>query len=629
MHPAIDRLRANPLRSRDDLRRFVLDLQAPLKPFRVADGIDLPGRPGYYGEQVGRIESFLRPWWGLVPVTAGDGGAGIAWADQRAVLRAGTDPALPTYWGKHNGQSNDQRVVEMAPLAMGLLFARSAVWDPLDADTQDRLVAWLGEVRHSTAPSNNWLFFNVLVLIALRALGRPIDEAFLASCLDRIELLALDAGWYSDGPNTQRDYYVPMALHYFGLIYADRCGDRDPARAARFRDRAARFASEHQHWFCPDGTAVPFGRSQTYRFAQGAFWSAVLWSRLPVPGLTTGQIKGLWLRNLRWWAQQPIWTEAGVLSVGYRYPAIGASEPYNAPGSPMWAAKTFLALALPPDDPLWTVPEEPLPARPAVVVQAPAGVLIQHDDPGSHTVVQTAGQWAAWLPGAGHKYSKCAYSSFFGFSSAGSEASWADGWDSCLSLSADGSTVRSREACAAVRVGPAACLASRWHPWADVLVETWQGVAGMAQVRIHRITTPRPLQIMEAGFAVAGPAAPWPADDAGDTAWCSVAGSVSAIRCLAGGLRPGRLDQRPGIHLMFPQAALPVLRGRVEAGEHLLACAQLGLPQGELRDAAAVLDALTIAQHASGLVVSAQGRAILCSDPWSGQTHLPTVRTTT
>ncbi|ETT66675.1 hypothetical protein C172_06274 [Paenibacillus sp. FSL H8-457] len=45
------------------------------------------------------------------------------------------------------------------------------------------------------------------------------------------------------------------------------------------------------------------------------------------------------------------------------------AENYNAPGSPYWALKTFLVLALAQDSPFWTAVEEDLPAGPAIWVQ--------------------------------------------------------------------------------------------------------------------------------------------------------------------------------------------------------------------------------------------------------------------
>ncbi len=35
-----------------------------------------------------------------------------------------------------------------------------------------------------------------------------------------IDSMYIGDGWYVDGKTTQRDYYIPFAFHYYGLIYA-------------------------------------------------------------------------------------------------------------------------------------------------------------------------------------------------------------------------------------------------------------------------------------------------------------------------------------------------------------------------------------------------------------------------
>lgn len=49
------------------------------------------------------------------------------------------------------------------------------------------------------------------------------------------------------------------------------------------------------------------------------FWGAVAFADLELPEpLSWGVVKGLWMRNLRWWMrQEEILTGEGVLSVGF------------------------------------------------------------------------------------------------------------------------------------------------------------------------------------------------------------------------------------------------------------------------------------------------------------------------
>lgn len=117
-----------------------------------------------------------------------------------------------------------------------------------------------------------------------------------------------------------------------------------------------------------------FGRSLTYRFAQGAFWGALAFAG--VEALDWGMIKGLALRHLRWWATRPIARQDGCLMVSYAYPNAKTSETYNAPGSPYWALKFFLPLALPETHPFWQAEEIPLPELSAKHLQPLAGMIV-------------------------------------------------------------------------------------------------------------------------------------------------------------------------------------------------------------------------------------------------------------
>ena len=137
--------------------------------------------------------------------------------------------------------------------------------------------------------------------------------------------------------------------------------DVDPERCLRYRQRAQQFAKDYAYYFAANGEGIPFGRSLTYRFAMVAFWSAVAFSQLDV--FTPGIVKGIVLRHLRWWQQQSIVDRDGILTLGFAYPNLAMCEDYNSPGSPYWALKTYLILALPEAHPFWQAAFESFAAR--------------------------------------------------------------------------------------------------------------------------------------------------------------------------------------------------------------------------------------------------------------------------
>ena len=168
--------------------------------------------------------------------------------------------------------------------------------------------------------------------------------------LTRIDSYYSGDGWSTDGASPQKDYYIPWAIQYYGVLYAKFAADTDPERAALYRSRAELFARQFIYWFDENGAALPYGRSLTYRFAQNCFWAACVWAGLePFP---LGVMKGLIVRNFNWWLDQKMFDRDGILTIGYCYPQMYMAERYNAPGSPYWGMKSFILLALPDSHPL-------------------------------------------------------------------------------------------------------------------------------------------------------------------------------------------------------------------------------------------------------------------------------------
>ena len=592
---SINPLANNDLRTRADLQQAVRDLFAPLKPHfspgaaRVRVGFTA----AHFDEHAAELEGFARPLWGLVPLAAG-GGAFADWALVRRGLAHGSDPAHGEYWGDPGDR--DQRLVEMAAIGLALLMTPDEFWEPLSVRAQNNLVRWLGTINTAEVVDSNWLWFRVLVNLGLKQVGAAYDTSAMHAALDRLETFALAAGWYADGMTAQRDYYIPFAMHYYGLIYAKFAQGDDPERAGRLRERARVFAQEFVYWFAADGAALPFGRSLTYRFAQGAFWGALAFA--DVEALPWGVVKGLALRHLRWWSRQPIFAPDGTLSIGYAYPNLNMAEQYNSPGSPYWALKFFLPLALPEAHPFWQADELPLPVLDAVRPQPQPGMIFQRDAASRHVVALTSGQHEPWVRHAGEKYAKFAYSTAFGFSvPVGRHGLTQAAADSMLALSDDGETYRVRERTIDAEIADGA-LHSRWRPLPGVEVETWLIPHPPWHLRVHHLVTDRHLWTAEGGFAL-DRTGDNPIDQAGveevgaGFALARYPAGGSGLRDLGdplriAGQREGRVVRvDPNSNLLVPRTVLPTLCVEVEAGTHWLACAVLADPDG--RALAAIL----------------------------------------
>jgi len=567
----------NPFISRTDVQNAVGQLFAPLLPHFSSSGarVSLSATSAHFDQAAAELEGFARPLWGIVPLTAG-GGEFEHWALYREGLANGTNPDHPDYWGDISDK--DQRQVELAAIGLSLRIARPQLWDPMDDAAKQRVAAYLRSGRDHEFVDNNWKFFRVMVDLGLGHCGVAVDDGGRTAYLDDIDDFALEDGWYRDGPIRSADHYVPFALHYYGLIYAQLADD--PARAARYRERAAKFARAIRHWYAQDGSALPFGRSLTYRFAHAGFWGALAFAG--VEALPWGQIKGYYLRNLRWWAGQPIFDRDGVLSIGYCYPNLMMSEGYNSAGSPYWAMKAFLPLALPADHPFWTAEEAPAEALPSPTELPQAGMIMQHL-PG-HSVALTSGQYYARWRGTPEKYAKFAYSTRYGFSVEANDRHFPSAAsDNMLSISDDGLHFRMREVCDMAMIAPGV-LCSQWSPYDGVRVESWVLPAGRWHIRLHEITTARQIEVAEGGFAIAKPDFRAFEDLSADKrAQVRTATDVSVIVGFDG-RSASVLSPMSNTNLMAARTLVPQLRGTIEAGTTILASAILAEPVSQSGD---------------------------------------------
>lgn len=574
--------------SRADFRQVLLRLCEPFsEPSGFAGLLDATSHPGaVFAPRVARLELLSRLLWGLAPLAAG-GGQSAVWPLIRTEITAGTDPDDPGYWGRPT--DIDQRIVESAALGLAVALAPGEMWEPLTPAQRDRFAHWLRSAASAKAVENNWRLFATLVNLGLASVGEAHDPAITLAAFERISEFHHGAGWYADGePGQPFDYYNPWAIHFYSLINAAR-GAVDGTTEAWIRERARAFATEFARWFAPDGAALPFGRSLTYRFAQSSYFGALALAGETGDGLSWGQLRGLWARNLRWWGRQPVLNGDGTLSIGYGYPNPLMSESYNAPGSPYWAFKAFLPLALPAEHPFWTAEEEPYPAgREPVHAQPRAGFLLQRDRRGQVTALSAA-SGGRWTRHGEAKYGKFAYSTAFAFSvpSRAVELEGAGG-DSMLMLSEDGRHWRAREENDETWPVEGSGVLARWSPWPDVHIESLLlpfGSEGRWHVRAHRIETERELWTAESGFCVpldsdvtggsdstngAGGTAGGAQEQCAAFAVNSEAALCAGIRDLTGTRRGVVLRPDPNTHLLWPRTLLPTVRGRLEPGLHWL-----------------------------------------------------------
>jgi len=219
------------------MARLLLDMIRPLKPF-YSEGsawLQVGNTAAHYGEKAARMEGFVRILWGLGPLWAGDNQGlskahqeEIEWWKQRYLngLIHGTDPNHMEYWGEV--ADYDQKMVEMAALAVSLGLCRKDLWDPLTKMQKEHLYRWLDQINDQQVHPNNWRFFRILVNMTFRLLDLAWNRENMDKDIELIESCYMGDGWYFDGTPNQVDYYIPFAIHFYGLIYGKLMAGPEP-----------------------------------------------------------------------------------------------------------------------------------------------------------------------------------------------------------------------------------------------------------------------------------------------------------------------------------------------------------------------------------------------------------------
>ena len=583
-------LAANPMQTRQDAVTALLDLIRPLKAFYSAGGalLKVGNTAAHYGEKDARMEGWARILWGLGPLFGGDNTALpadqqaeiAAWADlYRAGLVHGTDPSHSEYWG--DIFDYDQKMVETAALDLALCLAPDVLWTPLTDAQKQNVYCWLNQMNAHRIRPNNWRFFRILTNMTFARLGLPYDTDQLKDDFGVVEHCYTGGGWYFDGNPGQMDYYIPFAMHFYSLIWSALSPLDADGCAAKLKARSGEFAGDFIQWFADDGAEIPFGRSLTYRFAHAAFFAAYAFAGAQNESIPWGAVRHTVLANLHHWFQYPITDAAGVLTIGYQYPNLLMSEQYNAPGSPYWAFKAFLFLALPADHPFWTAPDATVP-HPVQQRQDKPHMLVCHD--GGHITVFPVGQHCMNHGAISAKYEKFVYSNRFGFS-VGRGTDLKDGaFDNTLAASPAGMNFyRMRYGTDDFAVTDAYTYAA-YTLLPGTTAQSWVVPCGGSwHVRVHKIVTTSPIDIADGGFALSveepftrrigaedGKVLLQQVEDVSGGKAVFLPWGCTAAVSLLGGAQAEFVRTFPNTNLMANLCAVPYLKAALQPGTHIL-----------------------------------------------------------
>lgn len=480
------------MKSRDDILKWMQSMLIEIETYRGNTG-------SAYEDHIRRFEQFSRPLWGIFSIIASKENSIDV---QRYIdrIKDGINPDSSMYFKKVTTKTR-QIAVEMAVYGFGLAYCGEELLKYFNLVEREQLAEWLNSINEIEIPESNWLFFVVLVNMGLKKNNLKYNDKKLSYALKKIDTFYLGNGWYSDGVGEQRDYYIPFALHFYGLLYSMLLSEEKEKK--KYQERARIFAKDFIYWFDGEGRSLPFGRSLIYRFAHVAFWSAMVVTNNCEYPLEV--IKGIIMRSLNWWNKQPMYTEKGHLSIGYSYPNLIMTEYYNAPGSPMWAFKAFIILLLPSSHEFWKVEAAPYPNLDLKSNQIHAGFLIEQAPNGKFSYALSGRQFSkGGIMHNSEKYGKFCYSTYFGWNITRDQDDIKNcACDSSLALSIKGTNQFFTRSTINKFKQTDDYILSAWNYGDIAKVESYLIPLDYKwHIRIHKIETKYELEAYEGGFPV-------------------------------------------------------------------------------------------------------------------------------
>lgn len=325
-------------------------------PMVVSESYDSRNPNVGYLEAFGRLLAGMAPWLGLKDDQTEEGKLRLKFKEQALLgIKNCVDPRSPDYFAWRDNSS--QTLVDAAHLALGILRAPHALWEPLSNETKQHLIEELKHIRWIKPGQNNWLLFSAITETFLYSVGvepqrEKIDEAINKFDQDWY----VGDGWYSDGNHFAFDYYNGYIIHCM-LVETLKHNLKEGKYQEKY-DRAykrmQRYAQQQERLISPEGFYPIIGRSSTYR--NGAFQplaQVALDKKIP-EGISYGQIRAGLTAILKNIYKFDLYDKHGWLILGFTTSEQGnIADTYTNAGSLYEASLSFLPLGLPADDEFW------------------------------------------------------------------------------------------------------------------------------------------------------------------------------------------------------------------------------------------------------------------------------------
>ncbi len=332
-------------------------------PMVVSESYDSRNPKVGYLEAFGRLLAGMAPWLGLKDDDTEEGKLRKKYREQALLgIQHGFDPNSADYfdWRGKEGQT----LVDAAHLALGILRAPQALWEPLPEKTKQQVIEEMKYIRWIKPGQNNWLLFASITETFLYTVGVEPNRESIDLAINKFDKdWYVGDGWYSDGSRFAFDHYNGYIIHCMlveTLKHNLKAGDYQEQYDRAYK-RMQRYAHHLERMISPEGYFPIIGRSSTYR--NGAFQplaQVALDKKIP-ENLSYGQIRNGLTAILKNIYKHDLYDQYGWLILGFTSKEQGnIADTYTNTGSLYEATLSFLPLGLPADDEFWTASSEEL-----------------------------------------------------------------------------------------------------------------------------------------------------------------------------------------------------------------------------------------------------------------------------
>ena len=307
-------------------------------------------------EALGRSFAGIAPWLNLPVDETEEGKLRAEYIDLVVKsLTNAVDPESPDYMPFD--RPYNQKLVDAAYVAEGLLRSKDQIWPRLDTITQQRLVKEFKASRCFKAPDKNWLMFSATIEAALLEFTGECNMKPINYALQKHKEWYKGDGWYGDGRRLHMDYYnsfviQPMIMDVLDVM--SRRGVEGSVVNDALLKRFVRFAEQLERMIGPDGTYPPVGRSIAYRL--GAFQALAqvsLMKKLP-KNIKPAQVRCALTQVMKRQLVKGTFDKDGWLTLGFCGHQPRLAEKYVSTGSLYMCTLAFLPLGLEPTDEFWS-----------------------------------------------------------------------------------------------------------------------------------------------------------------------------------------------------------------------------------------------------------------------------------